>query len=192
MGYQMRVANRFVALLCCGLFSSLFQLAPTQTVAQTPILDDLFAELQAEEPEDWKATERKIWREWSKSGSATVDMLLERGRREMEKGNLGDAIGAFSTVIDYAPDFAEGWNARATAFFMADRYGLSMEDIEQVLRLNPRHFGAMSGLGMILERLNRPEDALKAYREVLKVHPHRTDSKIAVERLEAQLEGEAL
>ena len=160
--------------------------------AQTPILDELFTELQGEEPEDWRATERKIWKEWSKSGSATVDMLLERGRKEMEKGNYGDAIGAFSTVIDHAPEFAEGWNARATAFFMVDRYGLSMEDIEQVLRLNPRHFGALSGLGMILERLDRPKDALKAYQEVLRVHPHRRDTLEAVERLEARLEGEAL
>lgn len=168
------------------------QFAPSRAGAQTPILDELFAELQGAGPEDWKTVETKIWKEWSKSGSIAMDMLLERGRREMEKGNLGDAIGAFSTVIDHAPDFAEAWNARATAFFMADRYGLSMEDIEQVLVLNPRHFGAMSGLGMILERLDRPEDALKAYQEVLKVHPHRPDAQQAVERLEAEVEGEAL
>lgn len=192
MGVMMRLANRAVTLLLAGAFIAAMQFAPSRAGAQTPILDELFAELQGAGPEDWKTVETKIWKEWSKSGSIAMDMLLERGRREMEKGNLGDAIGAFSTVIDHAPDFAEAWNARATAFFMADRYGLSMEDIEQVLVLNPRHFGAMSGLGMILERLDRPEDALKAYQEVLKVHPHRPDAQQAVERLEAEVEGEAL
>ena len=188
----MRVANNIVTLLCAGALAAFAQFAPSRAAAQTEALDSLFEELQAAGPASWKAVERKIWREWSKSGSPAMDLLLERGRKEMEKGNFAEAIGHFSTVIDHAPDFAEAWNARATAFFMADRYGLSMEDIEQTLRLNPRHFGAMSGLGMILERMNRPEDALTAYREVLKVHPQRPDAKNAVERLEAQIEGEAL
>lgn len=188
----MQLSNRIVTLLCAGALAALAQFAPTRAVAQTEALDTLFEELQTAGPEDWKAVERKIWREWSKSGSRAMDLLLERGRKEMENGDLTAAIGHFSTVIDHAPDFAEAWNARATAFFMADRYGLSMEDIEETLRLNPRHFGAMSGLGMILERMDRPKDALTAYREVLKVHPNRPDAKLAVERLEAKIEGEAL
>ncbi|MBC6443509.1 MAG: tetratricopeptide repeat protein [Rhodobacteraceae bacterium] len=155
-------------------------------------MEQLFAQLQSADESDWKSVENKILKEYSKSGSVAMDMLLERGRQALKKGNLGDAIGIFSTVIDHAPGFAEAWNARATAFFMADRYNLSLDDIEQVLALSPRHFGAMLGLGMILERLNRPRDALKAFQEVLKVHPHRPDAKRAVERLKTRVEGVAL
>lgn len=185
----MRLANHVVTLLLAAAFSICAQTAPGRAEAQTPILDNLFEELQAAGPQDWQAVERSIWKEWSKSGSVAMDMLLDRGRRAMERGDLAGAIGAFSTVIDHAPDFAEAWNARATAFFMADRYGLSMEDIEQTLRLNPRHFGALSGLGIILERLDRPEEALKAYREVLKLHPHRPDAAAAAERLAMEIDG---
>jgi tetratricopeptide (TPR) repeat protein len=107
----------------------------------------------------------------------------------MEKGNIPDAINHYSALIDHAPEFAEGWNARATAWFVADRYGLSMSDIRQTLILEPRHFGAMAGLGMILERMDRPEDALTIYLEAEKVHPNRPDVKAAIERLSAKVEG---
>ncbi|MEM6619549.1 MAG: tetratricopeptide repeat protein [Pseudomonadota bacterium] len=188
----MRLANTAVTLAGALGLAICGQFAGTRATAQTETLDTLFEELGAADGEGWKAVEKKIWAEWNRSGSAAMDLLLERGRKEMEAGNFNRAIGHFSTLIDHAPDFAEGWNARATAFFMADRYGLSLEDLEQVLRLNPRHFGALSGLGMILERLDRHEEALKAYREVLKVHPNRPDAKQAVDRLKAQVDGELL
>lgn len=187
-----KISNGIVTLLFVFATVSLVILTPAPATAQTETLDGLFEELQQPGNQDWKSVEKRIWEEWSKSGSRSMDLLLQRGREAMERGELNDAIGHFSALIDHAPDFAEGWNARATAFYVADRYGLSMADIRQTLALNPRHFGAMSGLGMILERLDKPEEALEIYRLALEVHPHRPDVIQAIERLEAQVEGTSL
>ena len=82
----------------------------------------------------------------------------------MEEGDTKLAVEHFSALIDHAPDFAEGYNARATAFFLRGQYGLSLNDIQETLARNPRHFGAIGGLALILEELGRPEDALAAWR----------------------------
>ena len=160
--------------------------------AQSPELDELFTELQNPEVEDWKKIEENIWHEWDKSGSAAMDHLLKRGVTAMQQGRLKVAVGHFSTAIDHAPDFAEAWNKRATVYYMMDEFGLSLADIQQALILNPRHFGAMSGLGSILEQIERKKDALAVYRRALEVHPHQEGVKNAVERLEAELEGTSL
>ena len=131
--------------------------------AQTTELNTLFLELEDPENTDWESVELNIWHEWSKSGSAAMDHLLQRGIGAMKSGKLRKAVEHFSATIDYAPDFAEAWNERATVFYMMEEYGLSMSDIRQTLILNPRHFGAMVGLGAILEGLERPKDALMAY-----------------------------
>lgn len=189
MGIAVSVANRVVALACAGMLALLAPFGAARADVASPMLDRLFEQLRTAPPEERAALERKIWKEWSRSGSVALDALMERGRKQMEAGDFAEAIATFSTVIDHAPDFAEAWNARATAFFMTERYGLAMEDIEQVLRLNPRHFGAWSGLAMILERIGRPADALRAYREVLKLNPNRPETVAAVERLEAEVGG---
>jgi len=160
--------------------------------AQTATLDLLFSELQNPENEDWKTSEQKIWREWGKSGSAAIDHLLQRGIAAMQQGDLRTAIEHFSAAIDHAPDFAEAWNKRATVFYMMDEYGLSMSDIRQALLLNPRHFGAMGGLGIIMEDLERSKDALSVYQRALTVHPHQEGIKEAIERLEQQVKGTSL
>ena len=179
----MKTANRAVALSIISVVFLLTQFASTLARAQTQSLDELFVELKTAGPEEWEPLEKKIWAQWSKSGSKAMDLLLERGRAEMEKGNVVDAINHFSALIDHAPEFAEGWNARATAFFVAERYGLSIADIRETLALEPRHFGALSGLGMIYERLDRPKDAMRAFEAALAVHPHRPDALAAVARL---------
>jgi tetratricopeptide (TPR) repeat protein len=160
--------------------------------AQTSELDILFSELQDPENEDWKKSEQKIWRAWGKSGSASMNHLLQRGIQAMQSGHLRVAVAHFSAAIDHAPDFAEAWNKRATVFYMMDEYGLSMSDIRQTLLLNPRHFGAMAGLGSILEELERPEDALMIYQRALEVHPHQEGIKEAIERLEIEVKGTPL
>ncbi len=160
--------------------------------AQSEKLDTLFSELQDPENEDWKLSEQKIWREWSKSGSASMDHLLQRGVRAMQRGQLRTAVEHFSAAIDHAPDFAEAWNKRATVFYMMEEYGLSMSDIRQTLLLNPRHFGAMAGLGSIMEGLERPKDALAIYEHALQVHPHQEGIKEAIERLKTEVKGTPL
>ena len=136
--------------------------------------------------------EQEIWIEWSKSGSPAMDLLLERGRQAMNEGAPDLAIEHFTALIDHAPDFAEGWNARATAYWAAGDLGPAVSDIGHALELNPRHFGALSGLGMIFEELRRPQKALEVYRMVLTLHPHADGVPEAVERLEAELMGQEL
>ncbi len=172
--------------------ASFLLFAPNATLAQDADLDDLFDNLRTVGPEAAEAIESRIWREWSKSGSASVDFLLDRGREALENDNPGLAIEHFTAVIDHAPDFAEAYNMRATAYFQQNLYGPSLDDIRMALSLNPRHFAAMSGLGLILEELGYPQDALAAWREVISIHPHQAGAKEAVERLERAVEGTAL
>lgn len=158
-------------------------------VAQTEALDSLFAELKDADAQAAARIEREIWNEWSKSGSPAMDLLLQRGRDAMAEGDTAAAIEHFTALTDHAPDFAEGWNARATAYFQAGEWGPSVNDIAQTLTLNPRHFGALSGLGMIFEQLEQPEKALEAYEAALAIHPHLEGVIEAVERLEAETAG---
>ncbi|MEM8632416.1 MAG: tetratricopeptide repeat protein [Pseudomonadota bacterium] len=155
-------------------------------------LEELYQRLQAPELPEWEAVEQEIWSEWSKSGSDSMDVLLDRGREAMEEGDWPAAIEHLTALTDHAPDFAEGYNARATAYFNAGLYGPSIEDIQRTLALNPRHFGAMSGLGMILSELGYEEEALEVFQRAHAIHPHRPDLKEAIDRLQAEVSGQSL
>lgn len=155
-------------------------------------LDDLFTRLQSSEVEEARRIETEIWIEWRKSGSPALDLLLQRGLDAMDLGDFDQAIQHFTAVIDHDPDFTEAWNARATAFFYRGDFGPSLADIGHVLAANPRHFGALSGLGMILEETGKPEKALEAYRAALAIHPHLAGAVEAVERLSTEAEGQEL
>lgn len=173
--------------------TSLLALAPALPLrAQEVSVEDLLDDLALPETENWMRIERQILREWGQSGSPALDYLFQRGEDALQGGQAEVAIEHFSAVIDYAPDFAEAWNGRATAYFLANRVGQSLADIEQVLRLNPRHFGALAGLGMILESLEQPEPALEAYRASLEIHPHQQPVLDAVARLELASAGQSL
>jgi len=169
-----------------------FALLTSIAKAQTAALDELFAELQRPEAEDWPEIERRIWKEWEQSGSDAMDLLLERGQEAMRQGDPAKAVEHLTALVDHAPDFAAGWNARATAFFMLEEYGLSVADIQRTLALNPRHFGALAGLGMIYEAIDEPKAALRAYQAALAVHPHRPDVIDAIKRLTEETRGQSL
>ena len=160
--------------------------------ADSARLDRLFAQLQSANEADAATITQDIWIEWSKSGSAAMDFLLQRGKAALAAGDAQSAIDHFSALIDHAPDFAEGYNARATAYFQIGQLGLSLADVDKTLALNPRPVGALSGLGMIFEELNEPDKALEVYRAALKLNPHLKDLQDAVERLDAQLGGQEL
>lgn len=178
------LANGIVALflLVAGLLPAM---AATR-------LDDLFEQLQTSTDEEAGAITQNIWIEWSKSGSASMDLLLKRGQDALSGGDPQTAIDHLTALIDHAPDFAEGYNERATAYFQIGEIGLSVADIAKTLALNPRHFGALAGLGMIFEQLNEPDKALEVYREALQINPHMKDVRAGVKRLEAQLGGQEL
>lgn len=192
MRWSQFISKHATSLFLAAVLAFLLKSENNHAFAQTADLDSLFNELQNEELENWQGVEEKIWREWGRSGSDAMDFLLERGREAMAQGRYDIAIGHLSALIDHAPEFAEGWNARATAFFMANEYGLSMLDIQQTLRLNPRHFGALAGMASILEQTDRQTEALDVYRRALALHPHQEQVKQAIERLEKATEGTAL
>ena len=175
----------FAAALSLGLAASL-------PAAAAEPLDRLYTELADPANEHWQRTQADILREWSKSGSPAMDLLLKRGRDAMEAGDLAVAIEHLTALTDHAPDFAEGWNARATAFYMAGQFGPSMTDIARTLNLNDHHFGALAGLGMILEELGRDEAAIRAYRASLAIHPHQDALHQALDRLEKKTSGRSL
>ena len=116
-----------------------------------------------------------------------MDLLAQRGREAIEREDLEAAFDHLGALTDHAPDFAEGWHMRATAFFRAERFGLALEDLRRVLALEPRHFDALEGVAVVMEMLGEPEMALSFYRQVLAIHPRNADVKEAVARLNLQL-----
>jgi len=184
-----RIANLVVAaiLLAAGLV-----VLPPAAAAQTEELDPLFETLASPDLEDWQSVEDEIIRHWSRSGSSAMDLLLQRGTEAMEAGDFDTALEHLTALTDHAPDFAEGWNTRATVLFQKERYGLAIEDIKRTLALNPRHFGALSGLGIIMEELGEDEIALGAFRAAVSIHPHRPNLNEALKRLERKVLGRTL
>ncbi|MFC3179714.1 tetratricopeptide repeat protein [Cypionkella sinensis] len=160
--------------------------------AQTDKLDDLFARLQKADEAEASQIESDIWMEWSKSGSPAMDLLLQRGKDAMANGQPDVAVQHLTALVDHAPDFAEGWNARATAYYQLGQFGPAIADIGKVLTLNPRHFGALSGLGSIFEELGKPAQALEVYKATLKIDPHAPGVVEAVSRIETELQGKDL
>lgn len=183
------ICSRFKYAVATLLWTVWFSLP---SVAQTDGLEQLFEQLKNPELENWQEVEDQIWIHWSRSGSASADLLLERGRDALESGDVDVALEHFTALTDHAPEFAEGYNARATAYYQAEEFGLSVRDIEATLALNPMHFGALAGLGLIFESLGEYDDALAAYRAVAAIHPHRPNVKGAIKRLEGRLGGSSL
>lgn len=181
---------RFLKCFVAALAASLVFLTPV--AADEAELEALFEGLKTADESAARQIEARIYDLWSQSGSASMDLLLERGREALDAGDSKLAIEHFTALIDHAPDFAEGYNARATAFFQEGQFGPSLEDIRHTLELNPRHFGAMSGLALILEEIGRPGEALAAWREVGKINPSQEGLAAALARLEREVEGESL
>jgi tetratricopeptide (TPR) repeat protein len=147
-------------------------------------LDTLFAELAEPGRDDWERIEGEITRIWSRSGSSAMDLLLRRGNEALEAEDYQAALEHFTALTDHAPDFAEGWNARATTFYLMGEFALSMADVERVLVLNPRHFGALAGLAFMFEQMGENELALKALHAVHALNPNRPNINEAILRLE--------
>ena len=155
-------------------------------------LDGLFARLAQKDDPNWEKVQNEIWVVWSQSGSAAMDLLLLRAGRAMDSGDGELALRYLDDLVRLAPDFAEGWNKRATVYFLLNEYGNSVADIERTLALEPRHFGALSGLGTILERVGDKNGAMRAYRRGLEVHPNLPGAAANVERLSPDVDGRKL
>jgi tetratricopeptide (TPR) repeat protein len=154
-------------------------------VPRAPLdLDGLFAKLkQAPDAESAAVTSRAIQQRWAHSGSDTADILMQRADVALAGGDGPLAIEILDRLIALDPDWAEAWNRRATVFFLEDDLSRSAADIQEVLAREPRHFGALMGLGGILERIGDEHRALEAYERVLEVYPLLPSAQKAVERL---------
>jgi tetratricopeptide (TPR) repeat protein len=166
------------------------ELPKPQRGDRTRNLDFLFEALKAA-PDDTsaKAVEDRIWAQWLASGSDTANLLMTRVKGAVEAQDLDLAIKLLNAIIELKPDYIEAWNRRATIYYMKRDYGHSLADIQQVLAREPRHFGAMSGLGMILQEFGDDKHALKVFRRALAVHPHLQKIPELVKSLSEKVEG---
>jgi tetratricopeptide (TPR) repeat protein len=131
--------------------------------------------------------EQAMWEVWSRSGDPEIDRLLALGIAQMQERDVDGAIETFTRIIDARPAFAEGWNKRATVYYLAGEYRKSLADCDEVMKRNPHHFGALSGYGMIYLRLAEPERALDYFQRALAVNPNLRGVQDAVEELKRLL-----
>ena len=167
--------------------------ADDEDVAETrnaATLDSLLGDLARQsDPAKAQRIARQVSRKWLDSGSETINLLMDWSARAFREKNSPLAEDLLTQVVTLAPDYAEGWNRRATLYYTQGNLGRSLADIERVLQLEPRHFGALSGLGSILQRTGSDRKALETYFKVLEIYPANRPAQKAVEELEEELSG---
>ncbi len=179
--------------LIAGLFTAVLLLSPFGAAAgqDDARLDRLFAGLKAAPSAgDAQAIEQTIWRLWTHAGIKKVDAEMAAGALAMAVGEFKAAFRSFDAVVKMAPDFAEGWNKRATVEYLMGDFDASVGDIERTLALEPRHFGALSGLGLIYLAIGKERAAIRAFEGALAIHPYLPGTRARIKRLRRKLEGE--
>ncbi len=165
----------------------------TQVVAKPDRLDALFGELKRERNE--RAAQRiaqRIREEWNRSGSASIDLMMQWSQKAMEEQKFDIALDFLDQVVTLDPSYAEGWNRRATVHFMMQSFGKSMSDIDRTLRLEPRHFGALAGMAQIMKQRGNKQLALNAWQRVLDIYPMMRSAQNEVSTLSEELAGEGI
>jgi tetratricopeptide (TPR) repeat protein len=156
-------------------------------------LDTLFEALKiAPDESSAKAIEDRIWALWMVSGSDTCNILMSRAKMAADGQDYGLAVKLLDAVVELRPDYVEGWNRRATVYYLQKDYAHSLADIRQVLAREPRHFGALSGLGAIMQEIGDDKHALEAYRRALAIDPHLEHVGEVVKTLTEKVEGRAI
>ena len=185
--------NQRMPVLRLGLLTLLITMAPswgkTGWANQNDTrLDSLFSQLQiTDSGQKARTIEKFIWKIWRESGDESVDQLMVDGVKAMGGGNYESALITFNSIVEGAPNFAEGWNKRATLYWLMGDFEKSVEDIDRTLALEPRHFGALSGLAMIRESQKRPLDALQAFERALEIYPAMPNAAERIRKLNRQL-----
>jgi tetratricopeptide (TPR) repeat protein len=166
------------------------KLPRAQSGDPTRNLDFLFDALKiAPDGATAKAIEQRIWAIWFVSPSDTANLLMSRVRSAVEDKNLDLALQLLDAIVKIRPDYVEAWNRRATIHFMKNEYGDALADIREVLKREPRHFGALSGLGLILQDLGDNSRALEVFRRALAIYPRIERIPDAVKTLTEKVEG---
>ena len=151
----------------------IFSISPTIAGQNDTRLNNLFERLRVtQDLAEARGIEGTSWEIWTESENANVNLAMLIGIASMHAGQLGTALNKFNEVIQLAPDFAEGWNKRATIFYLMKKFDRSVNDIAQPLKLEPRHFGALSGLGLINQAIGQNKAAIKAFEHALDLNPH--------------------
>ncbi len=190
---RMRILFAFCAvILTVGALSPAVAIEKPGVDVQTENrLDALFGQLKRERNE--KAAERiasRIADEWARSGSASIDLMMTWSQTALEGKKFDVALDFLDQVVTMEPTYAEGWNRRATVHFVMQNYAKSMADINHTLQLEPRHFGALSGMGQIMKNTGRDELALQAWQRVLDIYPMMRSAQNEVATLSEELAGE--
>jgi len=159
-------------------------------VDRTRNLEFLFGALKVA-PDDVtaRAIEERIWTVWSASRSDTANLLMTRVKTAVESKDLDLAVKLLDSIVKIKPDYVEGWNRRATIFYMRKDYGRALNDIREVLKREPRHFGALAGFGLILQDIGDDKQALEVYRRALSVYPRMERIPDLVKTLQEKVEG---
>ena len=153
-------------------------------------IEFLFGALKAApDPESAKLVENRILTLWLVSGSDTADLLMTRVKTAIDAKEFDLAIELLNAVVEIKPDYVEGWNRRATVHFLKKDFSAAIVDIRQVLAREPRHFGALAGLGMIMQELGEDKRALEVFRRALDVHPHLQRIPDLVKSLTEKVDG---
>lgn len=171
-------------LLCYGAMD------PASADQRDGRLDDLFERLQeTSDPVDAAGLQQRIWQIWIESEDSASSQLMRRGMSAMASGDHDVALEAFDSLVEQAPDFAEAWNKRATVYYLLGRLDESVQDIQQTLELEPRHFGALSGLSLIYDAVEQPEAAIRSLEAALEINPHLQGSQERIDELRDKLKG---
>ena len=178
-------------LLICALLTALA--GPGLADQRDPRLPELFARLKsATGLETAQPIEAEIWTIWTQSDNDDVNILMKLAVDAMSREDYDTALTLLDKTVEVAPDFAEGWNKRATVLYLTGQLERSEADVAKVLELEPRHFGALSGLGLIRMAQGDPERALTAFRRALEVNPTMPGPQHWVEQLKTQVEGQPI
>jgi tetratricopeptide (TPR) repeat protein len=162
-----------------------------EALGEFGVMDDvpsLTAALRDPDAEVRALADRSLWLVWSRSGDPAVDQRFLRGVAQMQRQELDDAIETFTDIIARKPEFAEGWNKRATAYYLAGELDKSLADCDEVMKRNPAHFGALSGYGMIYLQLGKPDRALGYFERALAVNPNLAGIEQAVQAIKRFLD----
>jgi tetratricopeptide (TPR) repeat protein len=163
---------------------------PAAADQNDPRLDALFAKLKAAASNtEAETAERQIWQIWIENRNPELERLMREGIAAMNEDDNDAALDRFSEIVKYDKGFAEAWNKRATVEYEMGDYAASVADIERTLALEPRHFGALSGLGLIYLATDHKAEALKAFRAALAINPRASGLREKVEELEKDVKG---
>ena len=179
----MKLSN-FILVLIAAIF---LWGSPANARQDDPRLEELFSALsETENFAEGKVIERSIWTIWLTSGSDTTDFLMAQGMNYMSQGAFAKSLTLFTSITKIDPGYSEAWNKRATVLFLMGEFDASVEDIERTLELEPRHFGALSGLGQIYDRQDINASAISAFQKAVSLNPHMPGVKERMKQLKKE------